>query len=125
MSDVPHRPTPPPTSAPGESPAAAGVVADDDQPLIAVPLDEDGRRRVAYYTSDAAADAALPDAAVRRALDLAGAWADLDWEEALAELDRIRHQSPPTPPADEALGALLAEGDGAGGDGNAAAGAAS
>jgi hypothetical protein len=76
---------------------------------------------VAYYTSDAAADAALPDAAVQRALDLAGAWADLDSEEARAELDRIRHQSPPTPPADEALGALLAEdrGDGTGAHGAA------
>jgi hypothetical protein len=101
------------------------VVADDDQPLIAVPLDEDGHRRVAYYTSDAAADAAVPDAAVRRALDLAGAWADLDWEEALAELDRIRHQSPPTPPADETLGALLGEDRGGGTGGTGAGGAAS
>jgi hypothetical protein len=31
-------------------------------------------------------------------LALAGAWADLDWEEAEAELDRIRHESQPTPP---------------------------
>jgi hypothetical protein len=31
---------------------------------------------------------------------LAGAWADLDWEEALDELDRIRHESDPTPPID-------------------------
>jgi hypothetical protein len=85
------------------------VIVDDDQPLIAVPLDEDGHRRVAYYTSEAAADAALPDAAVQRALDLAGAWADLDWEEALAELDRIRHQTPPTPPVEAQLDAVLGE----------------
>jgi hypothetical protein len=103
MPDVPHPPSPP---AP---PAAAGVVADDDQPLIAVPLDEEdgGRRRVAYYTSEAAADAALDDAAIRRAKALAGAWADLDWEEVAAELHRIRHQTPPSPPADEVLGAAL------------------
>jgi hypothetical protein len=111
MPDVHHSPAgpaPPGTPSPGD---ATGLVADDGRPLIAVPLDEgaeDGRRRVAYYTSNAA-DAALPDAAVRRALDLAGAWADLDWEEARAALDRIRHQTPPTPPADEALGALLGE----------------
>jgi hypothetical protein len=96
------------------------VVAEDDQPLIAVPLDEDGRRRVAYYTSEAAADAALDDAAIRRAKALAGAWADLDWEEVAAELHRIRHQSPPSPPADEALGAVLGEAAG----GPAAPGAA-
>ncbi len=32
---------------------------------------------------------------------LAGAWSDLDWEEALDELDRIRKESEPTPPIDE------------------------
>jgi hypothetical protein len=108
MPDV--RPQPPQPSPP----APPGVIVDDDQPLIAVPLDEDGRRRVAYYTSDADADAALPDAAVRRALDLAGAWADLDWEEAVAELDRIRHQTPPTPPVDAQLDALLGDSTDAG-----------
>ncbi len=29
---------------------------------------------------------------------LAGAWADLDWEEAVATLDRIRHDTEPAPP---------------------------
>ena len=29
---------------------------------------------------------------------LAGAWSDLDWDEAEKELDRIRHESNPTPP---------------------------
>ena len=38
---------------------------------------------------------------IQRALSLAGAWSDLDWEETLEELDRIRHQTPPTPPIDE------------------------
>ena len=39
-----------------------------------------------------------PEASIQDALDLARAWADLDWGEAEAELDRIRHQSNPTPP---------------------------
>ena len=30
----------------------------------------------------------------------AGAWSHLDWEEALDELDRIRHESVPPPPID-------------------------
>jgi hypothetical protein len=38
---------------------------------------------------------------IQRALDLAGAWADLDDEDGpdmLDELDRMRHASKPTPP---------------------------
>ena len=42
--------------------------------------------------ADAVADS------VQAALDLAGAWSDLDWERALEELDRIRHERKPTPP---------------------------
>ena len=37
-------------------------------------------------------------ARVRQARDLAGAWQDLDWDEALEELECIRHESRPTPP---------------------------
>jgi hypothetical protein len=35
---------------------------------------------------------------VKEALDLAGAWSDLDWDDTIAALDRIRHESKPTPP---------------------------
>jgi hypothetical protein len=35
------------------------------------------------------------------ARSLAGAWSDLDWDETIAALDRIRHESKPTPPIDE------------------------
>ena len=91
------------------SPNDTGLLVEDDQPLIAVPVDEDGRRLVAYYTDDAAADASLNDEAIRRAKALAGAWADLDWDEVAAALHHIRHQTPPTPPAEETLGALLGE----------------
>ena len=36
--------------------------------------------------------------AIEETLALAGAWKDLDFEEMLQELDRIRHESKPTPP---------------------------
>jgi len=36
----------------------------------------------------------------RSTLDLIGAWSDIPWDEMEAELDRIRHESPPTPPID-------------------------
>ncbi len=103
MSNIRRQPTRP---APSDD---TGLVVVDDQPLIAIPNDEDGRRRVAYYTSDASADEALTDAAIRRAKALAGAWADLDWDDVAAALHAIRHQTPPTPPAEETLGALLGE----------------
>jgi hypothetical protein len=35
---------------------------------------------------------------IQRALNLAGAWSDLNWDEMQAALDRIRHESQPTPP---------------------------
>jgi len=35
---------------------------------------------------------------VAEALSLIGAWSDLDWDETIAALDRIRHESKPTPP---------------------------
>lgn len=40
-------------------------------------------------------------AARSRALALAGAWSDLNWDEMEADLDRIRHQTPPSPPFTE------------------------
>jgi hypothetical protein len=43
---------------------------------------------------------AVRTAAIANALALAGAWRDLDWDEAMKELDRIRHESTPTPPID-------------------------
>ncbi len=35
-----------------------------------------------------------------KALDAIGAWSDIDWDELADELDRIRHESRPTPPID-------------------------
>jgi hypothetical protein len=36
--------------------------------------------------------------AIQDALRLAAAWRDLDWEDMERGLDRIRHESPPSPP---------------------------
>ena len=46
----------------------------DDQPLIGVIVQEDGKELTRYFTDD------------------------LSWEETAAALDRIRHESQPTPP---------------------------
>ena len=72
----------------------------DDRPLIGIITRENGKDVTRYFTDEDEADAATPPASVQRALGLLGAWSDLDWDEAVSELDRIRHESQPTPPLD-------------------------
>ena len=71
-----------------------------DQPLIGIIVrKEDGEEVVRYFTDEADLERASSPESVQRALQLIGAWKDLgDWNEVLDELDRIRHQSTPTPP---------------------------
>ena len=79
----------------------AGLTVGRNQMLFAVPLDENGHEVVRYFTDEA--DSALDDdnEDLRQALSVFGAWSDLDWDQAFDELDRIRHESRPTPPIDE------------------------
>ena len=67
-------------------------------PLIGIIIEEKGKEVVRYFTEEEQADQASPG--VEEALGLAGAWRDLDSEETLDSLDRIRHESKPTPPID-------------------------
>jgi len=74
------------------------LVVERDQPVVAIPLTENGREVVQYTVeTDTDTPATLPDS-VRDALSLAGAWGDLDWDDTVEALDRIRHASRPTPP---------------------------
>lgn len=73
------------------------MTASPEQPLIGVLTEQDGREIVRYLTDDAETprgDGEDRDAPIK----LAGAWRDLDDEDVLGELERIRHQSAPTPP---------------------------
>ena len=83
------------------TPKRSGFLAEADQPLIAIPAEEQGREVVRYFTDDAAADAALPRSAKAVALAAIGSWADLDWDEMERALYHIGHDTPPTPPIDE------------------------
>jgi hypothetical protein len=74
------------------------LVARLDQPLIGVPIQDNGHDTVVYFIDDAQADAELHHTTHHRPIKLAGVWHDLDGNEVLDALDRIRHQSRPTPP---------------------------
>jgi hypothetical protein len=74
------------------------VQADPGQPLIGVMTEEQGREVVRYFTKEAEADRVLAEDTTQAALALAGAWSDLAWDELEQALDRIRHESQPTPP---------------------------
>jgi 3-methyladenine DNA glycosylase/8-oxoguanine DNA glycosylase len=71
------------------------------QPLIAIPVEEDGEMVIYYFNSDKEADAfSKKRQSIQKALDAAGSWKELDSEDGpdpLDELDRIRHESKPTP----------------------------
>ena len=69
-----------------------------DQPLLGIPLQEEGQEVVCYFAEEEQADAAIPQSAIQEALRLAGAWRDLDWDSLEQELHRIRRESLPSPP---------------------------
>jgi hypothetical protein len=74
------------------------VPADPGQPLIGVMTEEQGREVVRYFTAEQDADRVMVEDTTQAALALAGAWSDLEWDELAQALERIRHESPPTPP---------------------------
>ena len=80
------------------APSLPSLAAPAEQPLIGIVLEKDGQQVVRYFADEAAADAAMADHALARALDAIGSWSDLDWDETAEALDRIRHESTPTPP---------------------------
>jgi hypothetical protein len=69
-----------------------------ESPLIGVPVEQQGHERVVYFVDEDDADQALQQHADRPAIKLAGVWRDLDADDMLTELDRLRHETKPTPP---------------------------
>jgi len=73
------------------------------QPLIGIPTQEGSDEVVRYITSGKDADDILSgdESSIQRALGLAGAWKHIDDEggpDMLDDLDRMRHETRPTPP---------------------------
>lgn len=71
-------------------------VIDESEPLATLITIRNGREVVVSADRDSESDETA-----RHATTVFGAWADLDWDEAAAALDEIRHESDPTPPVDE------------------------
>ncbi len=70
----------------------------DDRPLIEMAARGDGRDVTCYFEGEDAADTSLTPAAIAEALGAIGSWSELDWHDMVRALDRIRHESRPTPP---------------------------
>lgn len=79
----------------GSSP---GLVVSKDEPLIGILLEENGHEVTLFFSNEEEATRAVSATSRLEALELAGAWKDLDWDQMAKELDRIRHDSPPSPP---------------------------
>ena len=77
-----------------------GLVDHSYEPLYAIP-DPDDPAVIRFFSSDEDADAFYGPESVERALSLAGAWSDLDWDEVERELYRIGHSTPPSTPFSE------------------------
>jgi hypothetical protein len=69
-----------------------------NEALIGIVLVENGEEVTHYFVEDMTANVADVSDVTQAALDAIGAWSDLDWDEMERALDRIRHDSPPTPP---------------------------
>jgi hypothetical protein len=80
-----------------QSAPRANLVTRGHTALVGVLAEENGEEVVRYFAGDVPEHGESDDD-VAEALALAGAWSDLDWEEMADALDRIRHESLPTPP---------------------------
>lgn len=68
-------------------------------PLIGIPVEVNGQWMVRSFVGDPREDDPVEDErSLEAALSVIGAWSDLDWESYADDLDRIRHESRPTPP---------------------------
>lgn len=84
-----------------DSDPAKSLVLGPDQPLFGILVSQDGREVAHYFTDETVADAPGANHATQSALSAIGSWSDLDWQETIETLDRIRHDSVPTPPLEQ------------------------
>jgi hypothetical protein len=71
-----------------------------DQGLVGLPASENGLV-VTHFFAEENESEATADETLQAALAAIGSWSDLDWEETIAALERIRQESEPTPPIED------------------------
>jgi hypothetical protein len=69
----------------------SSMTARGDQPLIGILVREQGQDLVRYIADESELENYSSSNSVAKALALAGVWKDLDPDEVLDSLDRIRH----------------------------------
>jgi hypothetical protein len=72
----------------------------EDQGLIDVVVGDNGSEATRNFTDAGEVDGTVIDANTQAALQAISTWADLDWDEAVEDLDRIGRQTEPSPPLD-------------------------
>jgi hypothetical protein len=79
------------------------LVVRQGQRLVSVSEFDGSEKITRLYVEDIAEPdtGTITDDMIARARSVIGAWDDLDWGETVEALDRIRHESRPTPPIDE------------------------
>lgn len=77
----------------------AGATIRERQDPVGVVV-KNGRTLAGIETDSPESDVPLTEGA-KAALSAIGAWAHMDWDETLAELERIRRESKPSPPSDD------------------------
>ncbi|MBV9279424.1 MAG: hypothetical protein JOZ41_05040 [Chloroflexi bacterium] len=81
-----------------ESDHSSSFFVPDTQALIGVAIRQHGREVTRFFADEAEADRELTQQATDQALQLAGCWSDLPWEELEDGLERIRDESSSSPP---------------------------
>lgn len=72
------------------------ITTTQNQPLIGIPFEENGKEVIRYFSEETQADKAVAADKIEETLKLAGAWSDLPFQEMEEALDHIRHDSQPT-----------------------------
>lgn len=73
------------------------IAAHSSEPLFGVFVEADSDE-VQYLVDDLETPVEQPSADAQAALSVIDAWSDMEWEALADSLDRIRHETPPTPP---------------------------
>jgi hypothetical protein len=77
------------------------AAGDAGEPIAVYPIMRDGKIIDWYVVKDEPIDESSLPKSVRDALSMFGAWSDLDWDETMEALDRIRHSNSPSPSHDK------------------------